>query len=95
METIRITVVTSDSVEELQVSPGANLLMAMVQAKLPAAFMCTTGKCTACRVRMDIPSGSAAPASETERYRLGSEQIALGYRLACQVYVQGPLTVYL
>ncbi|NGQ94440.1 (2Fe-2S)-binding protein [Brevibacillus sp. SYP-B805] len=80
---------------KLEVKPGENLLLAMVEASLPVTFMCTTGKCATCRLRMEIPDGSAAPPSGTERYRLGEQAVQQGCRLACQVFVQGPLTVYL
>ncbi|EJL47715.1 hypothetical protein BAG01nite_20630 [Brevibacillus agri] len=78
----------------ISLARGENLLMALVRAQLPIDFFCTTGKCRTCMVRMNIPAGSAPPPSETEQYRLG-EAVQQGYRLACQVYVTGPLTVFL
>jgi ferredoxin len=92
---IAVTVVSGGKKEEFFVNVGENLLMAMVRANLPIDFFCTTGKCTTCRLRMQIPEGSAMPPGETERYRLGKQLIAAGYRLACQVRVDGPLTVFL
>ncbi len=95
MDRIVVTVVLGEKREQIPVRPGENLLMALVQAGMPVEFACTTGKCATCRLRMDIPDGAANPPAETERYRLGHEAIALGFRLSCQLYVTGPLTVYL
>lgn len=90
-----VTVFQGDEKREINLSDGENLLMALVRANLPIDFFCTTGKCATCRLRMDTPERSVLPPSETEQYRLGSEALSQGYRLACQVYVTGPLSVYL
>lgn len=92
---VTVTVIIGPEAKEIRVPAGGNLLMAMVNAGLPVEFMCTTGKCTTCRNKLEIPDGSANQASETERYRLGEGLVVEGYRLTCQVYVKGPLTVYL
>ncbi|CAJ1003567.1 MULTISPECIES: 2Fe-2S iron-sulfur cluster-binding protein [Bacillales] len=94
-DVVVVTVLHDGESKQLFLKQGANLLMALVEAGLPIDFFCTTGKCTTCRLRMDIPVGSAAPPSSTERYRLGEAAVAAGMRLSCQVYVTGPLTVYL
>ncbi|QRG69267.1 2Fe-2S iron-sulfur cluster-binding protein [Brevibacillus choshinensis] len=90
-----VTVVEGGKRKSVALVEGDNLLLGLVRANLPVEFFCTTGKCTTCRLRMEIPAGSAPMASETEQYRLGKEAMAAGYRLACQVFVAGPLTVYL
>ncbi|MFD2370300.1 2Fe-2S iron-sulfur cluster-binding protein [Brevibacillus sp. GCM10020057] len=90
-----VTVEHDGKETEVTLSAGDNLLMALVRANLPIDFYCTTGKCTTCRQRMDIPAGSASGPSETERYRLGEEALAKGFRLTCQVFVTGPMRVYL
>lgn len=95
MDSVEVTVISQDKHERLPIRRGENLLMAMVNANLPVRFMCTTGKCATCMCKMEIPDGSAAPPSETERYRMGQGYSDEGYRLSCQVYVTGPLTVYL
>ncbi|UFJ39174.1 (2Fe-2S)-binding protein [Brevibacillus humidisoli] len=92
---ITVTIIQHGVRHQLHVKRGDNLLMAMVRAKFPVEYMCTTGKCTTCRMLMEVPPESAAPASETERYRLGAPAVEQGYRLACQLYVEGPLTVCL
>lgn len=92
---IPIQVVCGPDSRQIHVQAGENLLMALVKAGFPVEFMCTTGKCTTCRSKLDAPNGSANQASETERYRLGEQLVREGYRLTCQLYVTGPLTVYL
>ncbi len=92
---VPITVVSGERRMDVQVQKGDNLLMALIHAGLPVEFLCTTGKCATCRLRMEIPAGSAEPPGQTERYRLGEAAVRQGYRLACQVYVTGPLVAYL
>ncbi|RNB90356.1 (2Fe-2S)-binding protein [Brevibacillus fluminis] len=92
-EQIPVKVKHAGTTEEILVRRGENLLMAMVDAGLPVAYHCTTGKCTTCRLRMEIPAGSAALPCDTERYRLGEQAIAQGIRLACRVFVEGPMQV--
>ncbi|EMT52936.1 2Fe-2S iron-sulfur cluster binding domain-containing protein 2 [Brevibacillus borstelensis AK1] len=91
---VTVTVVQGEERSHLSVRTGGNLLLAMVRERFPVDFACTTGKCATCRLRMEIPPGSASEPSPTERYRLGAD-FAAGLRLSCQVYVTGPLTVYL
>lgn len=90
-----VTVVQGETHTEVIILEGDNLLMALVRAQYPVEFFCTTGKCTTCRLRMKIPPGSEKAPSETEQYRLGDEALKNGFRLTCQVYVTGPMTVYL
>lgn len=90
-----VTVVEGSKQTSIPLMAGENLLLGLVRASMPVEFSCTTGKCTTCRLRMVIPEGSAEMASETEQYRSGAKALSLGYRLACQVYVTGPMTVYL
>ncbi|KQL48652.1 ferredoxin [Brevibacillus choshinensis] len=90
-----VTVVEGSKQTSISLKDGDNLLLGLVRANMPVEFYCTTGKCTTCRLRMVISEGSAGMPSETEQYRLGADAMSLGYRLACQVYVSGPMTVYL
>ncbi|MGG1661850.1 2Fe-2S iron-sulfur cluster-binding protein [Brevibacillus sp. NRS-1366] len=94
-DSIAVTVWEGTRQQVIYLTPGDNLLMGLVRAKLPIDFFCTTGKCRTCALRMQIPEGSASGASATEQYRLGQDALGKGFRLACQVYVSGPLSVYL
>lgn len=91
----QVTVIHGDEKITLAVTKGDSLLLSLVQAGLPVSFACTTGKCATCQLKMDLPHEGANPMSDTERYRLGEAAVREGYRLSCQVYVQGDLTVYL
>jgi len=92
---VAVTVWEGAGQKEIYLSPGENLLMGLVREGLPIDFFCTTGKCRTCALRMHIPQASASDAAATEQYRLGPDAIGKGFRLACQVYVNGPLSVYL
>lgn len=94
-ELVEVTVVRGDYRQCLPVRAGDNLLMALVRAGMPVEFSCTTGKCATCRLRVEMADAAARLPGETECYRLGEAAVAAGYRLSCQLYVTGPLTVYL
>ena len=74
------------------VLPGTSLLEAAAEAGLIIQSPCGgAGKCGKCVVR--VHSGHCPP-SESEQAALGAEQVAEGYRLACQARVQkSPLTI--
>ncbi|GED69468.1 hypothetical protein BRE01_31700 [Brevibacillus reuszeri] len=92
---LAITVWAGNKQHQLNAACGDNLLMVLTRAKLPVEFFCTTGKCRTCILRLQAPVGSASPASATEQYRVGREALAKGFRLACQVFISGPMTVFL
>lgn len=49
------------------------------------------GLCGRCRVR--VTEGNLSPLTEAEKRLLTEEELATGYRLACQAVVQGPVKV--
>lgn len=59
--------------------PGETLLDALRRAGLPAPFLCEQGLCGTCMVR--LVKGDVAL---RENHVLNEEDLAQGYRLACQ-----------
>ncbi len=49
------------------------------------------GQCGKCRVRLE---GKTSPPTAFEKKYLGADEIAAGYRLACQAFPEGEVTVY-
>ncbi len=75
------------------VAPGRTILEAVAELGIVIRSDCGgQGRCGKCRV-MAHPPEYLSPLSEAEAKSLDSEEIAAGYRLACQVGVLGPVTV--
>lgn len=67
----------------IEVDPGTNLLDAAQKAGVDLVASCGgVGACGTCLVR--IAHGSVTPVTLTEEAELSTDQIAAGYRLACQ-----------
>lgn len=79
----------------LDATAGETLLDVLAAHQTPLRADCGgTGRCGQCRVRMDTPEG-ASSLTETERDALTAAEVATHWRLACQVRVTGPVTVYI
>src|SRR3990170_2975650 len=66
-----------------EIDPGETLLAAAQSAGVELVAICGGGgSCATCRVR--LVSGDLSPATASEEYELGADDIAAGYRLACQ-----------
>lgn len=67
----------------IEVAPGTDLLTAAQKAGVDLVAACSgIGICGTCRVR--LVSGKLSPLTSNEEEQLTTEQIAEGYRLACQ-----------
>lgn len=64
--------------------PGLTLLKAGQQQGLALKFRCQKAECGRCRVQVIDGGRWLAPPNEAERDRIGDEDIAAGFRLACQ-----------
>ncbi len=74
----------------VEAEAGQTLLQAANAGGVPVEAVCGgRGTCGKCRV---IAAEGLAPLTPSERTRLSSEEIALGYRLACQAVVTGDVT---
>ncbi|HEY9075704.1 MAG TPA: ASKHA domain-containing protein [Anaerolineaceae bacterium] len=71
----------------VEVPAGTTLLEAAQKAGIDLVASCGgVGICGTCRVR--VIQGSVSPVSLTEQEALDADQVAAGFRLACQVYPQ-------
>jgi len=69
--------------------PGQDLLGAMLDAGLPAMYLCMAGSCGRCRCRVSAGHDALAPRTDAEEHhRCAGDQ-----RLACQARLAGEADV--
>lgn len=90
MPTIRFS--TSDREVSFADGDEVNLLRVAIRNDCGIPFKCASGKCGTDRVRVEHGLEHCIAARKRERDRLG-ELLDQGYRLACQTYVCGDVTV--
>lgn len=79
----KLTVTLQPAGRRIEVEPGTNLLEAAQRAGIEMVASCGgLGICSTCKV--SILQGRVTVPTETELEELGKEQIAAGFRLACQ-----------
>ena len=79
----KFTVTLQPAGRRIEVEPGTNLLEAAQRAGIEMVASCGgLGICSTCKV--SIVQGRVTVPTETELEELGREQIAAGFRLACQ-----------
>ncbi|MGW8264999.1 MAG: ASKHA domain-containing protein [Longimicrobiales bacterium] len=77
----------------VEVEPGTTALEAAQEAGVGISAICGgLGSCDACRVRLG-DQGQVSQPNEIEREALGTDGLAQGIRLACQVEIYGTLRV--
>lgn len=76
-------------------APGPTLLEISQGAGVPHMSLCGgRGRCTTCRVMIEVGQENMPPASEDEIRALTAAKAPPGARLACQMRPQGSATVY-
>lgn len=90
MPTIRFT--TSDREVTFKDGDEVNLLRVAIRNDVGIPFKCASGNCGTDRVRIESGNEHCVVPRRRERERLG-ELLDQGYRLACQLYVSGDVSV--
>jgi ferredoxin len=90
MPTIRFS--TADREVTFPDGDEVNLLRVAIRNDCGIPFKCASGNCGTDRVRVEAGAEHCIPPRRRERERLG-ELLDQGYRLACQTYVSGDVTV--
>ena len=88
----RIRFDTSDKEVSFAEGDEVNLLRVAIRNECGIPFKCASGNCGTDRVRVLEGADHCVPARRRERERLG-ELLDNGYRLACQTYVSGDVSV--
>jgi ferredoxin len=69
-----------------------NLLRLAIRARVPVPFKCASGNCGTDRVFVEEGAENLSRLRPKERDRLGDD-VDRGYRLACQTYASGDVTL--
>ncbi|MDK9706037.1 MAG: 2Fe-2S iron-sulfur cluster-binding protein [Desulforhopalus sp.] len=88
------------NIENLQVTiaaqPGRSLLNTLVLEDQPIHTVCGgRARCGCCRIRIVEGKKGISPVNEWEKVRLTAEELAAGWRLACQTHTLRDITIHL
>lgn len=87
------TVRFETSGKSIDVNPDANLLRTSIRFEGSVPYKCGGGLCGTCKVRIVEGHEFLSKVMKKEVDRLGREKIEEGYRLACQTFVNGDVTI--
>ncbi|MCX8132581.1 MAG: 2Fe-2S iron-sulfur cluster binding domain-containing protein [Roseococcus sp.] len=88
---ITITFATSGVIATAQA--GSSLLRVSIREKGGIPWKCGGGVCGTCRCRIEAGREHADRIKPKERQHLSEEELAQGFRMACQTFVAGDVTV--
>ena len=77
----------------ITVPPNSNLLRSSLREKGGIPFKCGGGVCGTCRCHIDEGLDNTDEVKAKERNHLSAEEIAAGWRMACQTFVNGDIKV--
>jgi ferredoxin len=87
-----ITFITNDN-KRVEIPGEMSLLRASMRYKGGIPFSCGGGICGTCKCRIEQGIENTDAVKPKERNHLTEEDLAQGYRMACQTFVQGDVTV--
>ncbi len=91
-ETVPMKVTLNGQVYELTVGKGENMLDAALDRNVEIDYSCREGMCDSCVVK--ILSGAENISAPTQaEYDMLGDDVQKGFRLACQVTVNGPVEI--
>ncbi|MPS87097.1 MULTISPECIES: 2Fe-2S iron-sulfur cluster-binding protein [Comamonas] len=89
---ISVTFITNDN-KVLQGPENSNLLRISLRGQGGIPFKCGGGLCGTCKCRIEQGQEHVDAVKPKERKHLSDEQIDQGYRMACQTFVNGDVSV--
>ena len=89
---ISITFVTNDN-KTVTAAENSNLLRISLREKGGIPFKCGAGLCGTCRCHIDTGLEHADAVKAKERKHLTDADIAAGFRMACQTFVNGDVAI--
>lgn len=90
MPTIRF--ITSGRTVEFPDGDDVNLLRIAIRNECDVPYKCASGNCGTDRIFVESGASHLSPPRKRERDRLG-ELLDQGWRLACQTYVSGDISI--
>lgn len=88
----RITFVTNGNLT-VEAPDNSNLLRVSLRERGGIPFKCGGGLCGTCRCRIESGLDHTDAIKPKERKHLSEEDFRLGYRMACQTFVNGDIAV--
>lgn len=89
---ISITFITNDH-KVLTAPENSNLLRVSLRGQGGIPFKCGGGLCGTCKCRIESGLEHADTVKPKERKHLSETELAQGYRMACQTFVGGDVSV--
>lgn len=89
---VQITFITNGG-KTVEAAPNSNLLRVSLREKGGIPFKCGGGLCGTCRCRVEAGREHTDAVKPKERRHLSPEDLANGYRMACQTFVNGDVSV--
>lgn len=74
----------------IETKKGTSLMDLLEEAPFKIKIPCGKGKCGKCKCRV---SGEVNPPTDNERKHFSGKELEAGYRLACEVIVEGEVHV--
>jgi ferredoxin len=90
----RITVIfVTNNAKQVEADADSNLLRVSLREQGGIPFKCGAGLCGTCRCLIEHGIEHTAAVTARERKHLTDQDIAAGYRMACQTFVSGDVSV--
>ena len=89
---LTVTFITNDN-KSAQAPPNSNLLRVSLREKGGIPFKCGGGLCGTCKCRIESGLENTDAIKDKERKHLTEADFANGYRMACQTFVHGDVSV--
>lgn len=82
--------------EEVTALPAQNILNSLLHWDQPIHTVCGgRARCGCCRIRILEGERGLSPINDSEKIRLGVEELAKGWRLACQAHMLRDIRIHL
>ncbi|MDE1005712.1 MAG: 2Fe-2S iron-sulfur cluster binding domain-containing protein [Paraburkholderia fungorum] len=89
---IQITFLSNDN-KSVNAPPDSNLLRVSLREKGGIPFKCGGGLCGTCKCRIESGIEHTDSVKDKEKRHLSEAEIENGYRMACQTFVNGDISV--
>lgn len=89
---VQIEFITADS-KTVSVPDNSNLLRVSLREQAGIPFKCGGGICGTCKCLIERGIENTDEVKAKERKHLTEEDLARGYRMACQTFVKGDISV--
>jgi len=89
---IQVTLITNDN-KVITGPEDSNLLRLSIREKGGIPFKCGGGLCGTCRCLIEKGLENTDAVKDKERKHLTDDDLAAGYRMACQTFVNGDVSV--